>query len=63
MRKEFALAVAAVNALPAVLKYLKGGHHLDLCSRFIRLPDGSIEVYQDTCTCGYEALRAALGGE
>jgi len=40
-----------VNALPAVLEYMKHGHHY-ACTA------GSFG-----CDCGYDELRAALGGE
>jgi hypothetical protein len=60
------LAEVAVNALPAVLEYMKHEHH-----RYCAVVQQ--ELWQKTwqlkqtikreCTCGYDALRAALGVE
>jgi len=51
--------VTAANALPAVLKYMEGGHHGDCAVRVTKLLDH--ESWGIKCTCGYTALRSALG--
>jgi hypothetical protein len=57
--KNAAKICTALNALHDVLKYMEGGHHLT-CSK---LDEMRMERLHWKCDCGYDALRAALGGE
>jgi hypothetical protein len=49
-KQDAELATIAVNSLPAVLKYMEGGHHM-----------GCTSNPNEHCECGYDALRDALG--
>jgi hypothetical protein len=60
------LAVRMVNALPAVLEYMKHEHHRYCAVVQQELWKKTWQLQQTIkrdCTCGYDALRDALGTE
>jgi len=52
-----AFLVRMVNAAPAVLEYMQGGHHRGC---FANGPDSIFDDEDFECTCGHDDLVAAL---